>query len=295
MSWPKNLKVKRNQSLKDKTTFKIGGRAAFFAEPKDQAELNLILSGAKENNVPIFIIGAGSNLLVKDKGVKGIVIKLSSGYFKSVSFKGRCIESGSGVMLSKIIQFAKDKSLGGLEFLAGIPGTLGGALVMNAGCWGKSIGDLVKEVKVEDPSGKIKIIKGKGLKFGYRKSNLEGYIILAAVLRLKKSSKREIIDKIRGYISKRRNSQDLTFSNAGCIFKNPKSLPAGRLIELCGLKGRSLGGAIISDKHANFILNKNNARAKDVLGLMRLARAKVKKKFNVNLNPEIKIWGGTDR
>ncbi|MFA5287018.1 MAG: UDP-N-acetylmuramate dehydrogenase [Candidatus Omnitrophota bacterium] len=290
MNWQKSLKVKRNQLLKNKTTFKIGGRADFFSEPKGPKELSLVVGRAKENNLPVFVIGAGSNLLISDEGVRGLVIKLNSVYFNNISLKGNCIEAGSGVMLSKLIQFAKSKSLSGFEFLAGIPGTLGGALAMNAGCWGKSIGDLVREVEVLDYAGNIKIIKGKEIKFAYRKTNLGNYIILSAVLKLKKSSREAIVRNVKEYILKRKNTQDLTFPNAGCIFKNPQSLSAGRLIDLCGLKGKGIGSAFVSDKHANFILNKGNAKSEDALRLMRLIKARVRNRFRVNLEPEIKIW-----
>lgn len=290
MNWQRSLKVKRNQLLRNKTTFRIGGRADFFSEPNDLGELNLIVSRAKENNIPVFIIGAGSNLLISDQGVRGLVIRLSSAYFRNISLKGSCIEAGSGIALAQLIQFAKDESLSGFEFLAGIPGTLGGALAMNAGCRGKSIGDLAREIEVLDYAGNIKRIKSQEIKFGYRKTNLGNYIILSAVLKLKRSSKEVILHNIKEYLLKRRDSQDLTFSNAGCIFKNPKSLSAGRLIDFCGLKGKSMGGAIISEKHANFILNKGNAKAEDVLRLMSLIKARVRKKFRVNLEPEIKIW-----
>ncbi len=295
MNWQRSLKIKRNQLLRDKATFKIGGRADFFSEPDNPEELNLVIKTAKKSKVPVFVIGAGSNLLISDRGVRGLVIKLSAPYFKNIVLKGNYLEAGSGVMLSQIIQFAKSKSLSGPEFLVGIPGTLGGALAMNAGCWGKSIGDLVREVKVLGRNGDIKKIKAKEIKFGYRKSNLGKYIILSAVLRLKRSSKDAITRNIKKYILKRRDTQDLTFPNAGCIFKNPKFLSAGRLIDLCGLKGKGMGGAFVSDKHANFILNKGGAKSRDVLRLMRLIKTSVKNRFKVNLEPEIKIWGGTQR
>jgi UDP-N-acetylmuramate dehydrogenase len=295
MNWQRSLEIKRNQSLKNKTTFKIGGKADFFSEPNDLAELNLVVSWAKKNSIPVSVVGAGSNLLISDKGVRGLVIRLNSAYFRNISLKGSCIEAGSGVTLPQLIQFVKNKSLSGSEFLAGIPGTLGGALAMNAGCWGKSIGDLVREVEVLDYAGNIKKIRSKEIKFGYRKTNLKNCIILSAVLKFKRGGREAIIRSIKEYILKRRNSQDLTFPNAGCIFKNPKSLSAGRLIDLCGLKGKSMGGALISDKHANFILNKGDAKAGDVLKLMRLIKTRVRKRFKVNLEPEIKIWGGTQR
>ncbi|PIP18778.1 MAG: UDP-N-acetylenolpyruvoylglucosamine reductase [Candidatus Omnitrophica bacterium CG23_combo_of_CG06-09_8_20_14_all_41_10] len=292
MSWQKELRVKTNQPLKAKTTLKIGGPAEFFSEPKGLAELKLLINKAKENNLPVSVIGAGSNLLISGRGVKGLLIKLNSPYFKKISLKDNYIEAGSGAMLLKLIQFAKRRPLSGIEFLAGIPGTLGGALAMNAGCWGKNIGDLVKEVKVMDYKGSVRKLTKREIKFSYRKSGLGNYIILSAVLKLKKESAKVINRNIKDYILKRRNSQDLTFPNAGCIFKNPASLSrgAGELIELCGLKGRRIGGASISIKHANFILNKGNANAEDVLRLMRLVRERVKKKFKVTLEPEIKIW-----
>jgi UDP-N-acetylmuramate dehydrogenase len=291
MNWQKNLKVRRNYPLKDKTTFKIAGPAEFFSEPKDIAQLKLLMSRARQNKVPVSIIGAGSNLLIKDKGLRGLLIRLSSAYFKKASFKNSYMQAGSGARLNQLIRSAGKRSLGGIEFLAGIPGTLGGALMMNAGCWGRSIGDLVEEVSVIDDEGKIKKLNRQEIKFGYRKSGLEKYIILAAVLKLKKASPKVLNRNIKDYILKRRSSQDLTLPSAGCIFKNPVSLSAARLIELSGLKGRENGDAIISSKHANFILNKGNAKAKDVLRLMRLIQTRVEKKFKVTLEPEIKIWG----
>lgn len=295
MNWPKSLKIKSNQLLKNKTTLKIGGKADFFSEPGNLKELRLVVNWAKKNKMPVFVIGAGSNLLVSDKGVKGLVIKLGSAYFKNITIKGNYLEAGSGAKLFQIIQFAKGKTLGGCEFLAGIPGTLGGALVMNAGCWGKCIGELVSEVEVLDHSGNIKTIKGKEIVFSYRKTNLGKYIILSAILKLKSSQRDAIIRNIKEYILKRHSSQGLTFPNAGCIFKNPQTLSAGRMIDLCGLKGKSMGGALISNKHANFILNKGGAKSNDVLKLMRLIKARVSKRFKIKLEPEIKIWRGTQR
>jgi len=290
MNWQKSLKIKRNQPLKDKTTIKIGGPAQFFSAPKNSKELRELLIQADKNSIPVLVIGAGSNLLISDKGVKGLILKLSSAHFKKITLKGNTIEAGSGVMLASLIKFTLSKSLVGLEFLSGIPGTLGGALIMNAGCWGKNIGGLVKKIEVIDLKGNIKILNREEANFGYRKSGLEKYIILSAGIGLKKSSREIIRRKIKDYLFKKRATQDLTSYNAGCIFKNPKALSAGKLIDLCGLKGNKRGGAFISAKHANFILNKSNAKASDVLSLIKLARIKVKQKFGVNLEPEIKIW-----
>jgi len=186
-----------------------------------------------------------------------------------------------------------------MEFLAGIPATLGGALVMNAGISEKtknqkpkikSIGDLVEAVTVMDYNGNIKTLDREEIKFGYRTSSLSKYIILSAIIKLTKGNIREIEDKIKVYLGYRRVAQDLPFANAGCIFKNPKRYQAGRLIDACGLKGKRIGDACVSNKHANFILNLGRARFSDVLRLMGLIKRRVKNKFNIDLEPEIKIW-----
>ena len=292
MNWQKDLKreVKFGIALKGKTTFAIGGKAEIFAQPQDLGNLKSLVVMAKKRKVPIFILGAGSNILVSDKGVKGIVLKLNSPDFKKVSFKGNRAWAGSGVALPRLIQEARQSSLSGLEFLAGIPGSVGGALIMNAGAWGKSIGDLIEEVQVMDYNGKIRTLKRSGIKFSYRASNLDKYIILGAAFRLSKINKKNISRNLKNFLAKRRLTQDNTLPSAGCIFKNPASNSAGRLIDACGLKGRRAGGAVISERHANFILNKNNASSSDVLSLMDLARKEVKRKFNITLKPEIRLW-----
>jgi len=290
MNWPKGCRVKTKYPLKEKTTFKVGGSAQFFSEPGDPAELRCLLGAAKRNKLPVFVLGAGSNLLVSDKGVKGLVIKLNSAYFKRIVLQGSCIKAGSAAALSQLIRFAQGKSLRGLEFLSGIPGTLGGALAMNAGCWEQAIGDWVKEVTVMDHSGRIKILAAKDIKFTYRDSGLGKYIILSALLGLKKGSRMQIQKNINKYLMFRRQAQDSSRPNAGCIFKNPPQRYAGKLIDLCGLKAKRLGGALVSERHANFILNNGRASAKDILGLMRIIRKKVKDRFKITLQPEIKIW-----
>jgi len=290
MNWPKELKVRVKYPLKDKTTFRIGGAAQFFCEPKDAGELKSLIQEAKKNKLPVHILGAGSNLLISDNGVKGLVIKLSSPFFRGLSSERGYIRAGSGATLGQIIKFAQSKSLQGLEFLVGLPGTLGGALAMNAGCWGYNIGDLVKEAQVMNENGKIKTLNRNKMRFSYRKSSLADYMILSALLKLKIGKPAEIKENINRYLTVRRATQDLTWPNAGCIFKNPKNYSAGMLIDLCGLKGGNIGGAFISGRHANFILNKGKASAKDVLGLMRLINKQVNKRFKLTLQPEIKIW-----
>lgn len=292
MKWPKNLKkiIKLNEPLKNKTTFKIGGPAKFFYEPKNLADLKLVILAARKNRIKVFIIAAGSNILISDKGVNGLVLRLNSPFFKKITYNGNYLTVGAGLMLGRLLQAVKEKNLSGLEFLIGIPGTAGGALMMNAGAWGKSIGDLIEDVSVMDYSGKIELLRKKDIKFEYRNSGLEKYIILSVRLKLNKKNKEEIGRNLNRFLKVRRNTQDTAFPSAGCVFKNPLGESAGKLIDLCGLKGRKIGGAIISPKHANFILNRDNAKAQDVLNLMELAGKRVKKKFKINLEPEIKIW-----
>jgi UDP-N-acetylmuramate dehydrogenase len=292
MNWQENLKVKvsLDEPLARHTTFKIGGPARFFAAPCDCHDLQLLLVLAKKEKIPVLILGAGSNILVGDKGVKALVIKLNSGCFKQISVKENLLEAGCGVGLSALLLLAKKHSLGGLEFLAGIPGTVGGALAMNAGAHGKGILEFVERVRVMDYNGRQKFIPAGKIKFGYRKSCLDKYIILGAVFRLSKSSPCAMQADIKKYLGKRAQTQDVASSSAGCVFKNPPGESAGRLIDLCGLKGVSCGGASVSMKHANFILNKKRAQAGDVLQLISLIKRRVKGKFKLDLQPEIKIW-----
>lgn len=292
MNWPKNLKseIKLAEPLKNKTTFKVGGPAKLFCAPRGLADLKLLIRAAKKNKLKIFVLGAGSNILVPDKGVEGLVLQLSSSYFKKISFRGNCLSAGAGLMLGRVVGAAKLKGLSGLEFLIGIPGTVGGALMMNAGAWGRSIGELIEAVEVIDFKGKVKLLKKRDIKFGYRSCGLGRCIILSARLRLDKKNKEELRQDLNRYLQARAKSQDSAFPNAGCVFKNPAGESAGKLIELCGLKGRKIGGASISRKHANFIMNKKNARSGDILSLMKLVKCAVKNKFKLNLEPEIKIW-----
>lgn len=292
MNWWKDLhgRIALNEPLKDKTTFKIGGRASFFIEPLDIQDLRRLILLAKKNKVSLFVLGAGSNVLICDNLLKGAVLRLSSPAFNNIIVKGNRVIAGSGLALIKIVQFSRVNNLSGLEFLAGIPGTLGGALAMNAGAWGKEICDLVEKIKIMDYNGKVRMLNNKEIKFSYRKSSLAKYIILEAQLKLVKEKPDKISRQINKYLLQRKESQDLSFPSAGCIFKNPKLGSAGRLIDLSGLKGRASGGACISRRHANFILNKDNAKACDVLRLIKLAKGRVKKEFNIILKPEIKIW-----
>ncbi len=294
MNWWRNLKGKFRlaEPLKNHTTFKIGGPAKFFLEPKDPNDLKLLLNLVKRYNLPIFLIGRGSNLLISDKGINGVVLRLNAPWFNKLSYKDNYLNVGSGVSLSKLVLFAKDHNLSGAEFLAGIPGTVGGAVAMNAGIAkdNRSIQDLVENVTVMDYSGNIKVLNKKDIRFRYRTSSLSRYIILSVLIKLKRKNREQIKDKIKAYLKYRKLTQDLSKPSAGCIFRNPTGHSAGRLIDLCGLKGKRIGDAGVSRKHANFILNLGKGSARDVCKLMDLIREKVKNKFNINLIPEVKIW-----
>jgi len=307
MLWPKSLnkKIRPCVKLAAYTTFRIGGAVRFFLEPDSLKELRDALIFARAKRIPVFILGAGSNILASDSGLNALVVRLNGRDFKGLAVNGAYLQAGSGLKLNRLITTAKKRSLSGVEFLAGIPGTLGGALMGNAGAWGKSIGDLVEEVSVLDYNGKAKLLEKSRLGFGYRKSNLRKYIITGAKLKLTPGKQHEIASLMSQLLKQRSLRQENNLPNAGCIFKNPVDRwpvalasgsrttarwSAGKLIEACGLKGRRAGQAVISSRHANFILNRGKAKSKDVLSLMRLSAKEVERRFKVRLEPEIKIW-----
>ena len=303
--------LKRNEPMARHTTFKIGGPADFFYEAKTERELILAVKLARELKIPYFILGGGSNVLVGDR-VKGLVIKIANCELSREAgsrFAGRIanlsgetkIYAEAGVPLAKVVQFAANHSLSGLEFAAGIPGTVGGAVYGNAGTpknwvFGKSIGDQVESVTLLMPNGRIKIVNREWMKFDYRESRLKSYspeecpIILSVVLRFEKGEKAAIERSIREKLKKRAEKIP-SEPSAGCVFKNPKGDFAGRLIEEAGLRGFPFGGAKISEKHANFIVNTGHASASDVLTLMKRIKEKVWEKFKVKLKEEIVLVG----
>ncbi len=242
MHWPKSLsnQIKTKKNLSGYTSFKIGGQAKYFFQPQNLKSLQEGLVFAKQAGLPVFILGAGSNLLVSGAGLDGLVIRLNSKDFRKCFCQGSCLVAGSGLKLNTLISFSKKKNLGGLEFLAGIPGTLGGCLMGNAGAWGKSIGELVKQIGALDYNGNLKILGSKQLKFAYRKSNLNKYIIIWAKLKLQAAGKKAIVARIKAFLLQRKQSQSNNLPNAGCVFKNPAGDSAGRLIDICGLKGKQL-------------------------------------------------------
>jgi UDP-N-acetylmuramate dehydrogenase len=250
---------------------------------------------AKKARLPIFVIGAGTNVLVGDSGFKGIVLHLGSPHFKKIRSKGTTVTAGAGCNMSALVRFCCERSLGGLESLVGIPGTVGGAVYMNAGGWSnpifRNIGDFITHVKVMDRSGRIKVLGKKTLRFGYRRSNLGDHIVLEARLKLNKDKAALLKSRCAKFMAMKRQKQALDVPSAGCVFKNPEDFQftCGQMIDMLGLKGRACGGAEISEKHANFIINRRGARSSDVLKLIELVKNKVKENYNVALELEIKI------
>jgi UDP-N-acetylmuramate dehydrogenase len=302
------LKIRENVPLRDYTTFKIGGPARYFFVAKNKEEIKEAILWAKKKKLPFFILGGGSNVLFSDNGFNGLVIKLQNRQYEIRNSK---VIAEAGVPLQKLVLESAKKGLSGLENLAGIPGTLGGAIWGNAGAFGREIGNLVEEVKVLDVGSsklEVKRLKNKDCKFGYRESifkRKKNLIILEATLKLKKGNKKEIEEKMKEILKLRKEKQPLEFPSAGSVFKNvpirkiPKKirerfkgkikngfLSAGALIEAAGLKGYKIGEAKISEKHANFILNVKNAKAKDVVALMNLIKKRVKNKFKITLEEE---------
>ncbi|MCX7714675.1 MAG: UDP-N-acetylmuramate dehydrogenase [Clostridia bacterium] len=281
-----------DEEMKKHTSFKIGGAADCFVNASSTEEITKVVSLCKENDIPYFIMGNGSNLLVGDKGIRGVVIKVAekmSGY----EVFGTNMSAQSGILLSKIANAALKNSLSGLEFAAGIPGTLGGGIYMNAGAYGGEMKDVLQSVTYLDDEANIRTIEKDGLCMGYRKSvfSEHNFIILSCVLALKEDTSTNIAERMADFNKRRRDKQPLSMPSAGSTFKRPEGHFAGKLIEDAGLKGFSIGNAQVSAKHSGFIVNTGEATAKDVLDLILYVQNVVQKEFGVLLEPEIKLVG----
>jgi len=291
LSLPKG-EIRQDEPLCQHTYFRIGGPCKALISPLDAEELKKILDFARTKGVKYFIIGRGSNLLVKDEGFDGLAIRLSESDFSSVRFSQDEACVGSGMKLSRFCELLAEAGLSGLEFLSGIPGTVGGAAMMNAGGKFGSIGERIEQVKVMDPEGEIRFLTKSDLKFGYRSSNLEDMIILEARFSLERDEETKILRRIKSFRDEKKSKQDLSSPSAGCVFKNPRGTQpksAGELIELSGLKGKTIGGARVSEAHANFIINTGDAKASDVLELMDIIQKKVETDHGIRLEPEVKV------
>lgn len=298
MNYPKGFikgNIKVGEPLLRHTSFKIGGPAALWAEPKDIAELKKIIKFSRKNRIRTFVVGAGTNVLASDKGFKGMVIHLGSSFFKNITMRGTTVSVGAGYSVPALVRLCCDKGLSGLESLIGIPGTVGGAVYMNAGGWSsplyKNIGDYIISLKVMDYEGNIKILKKDDIKFGYRRSNLSPYIILMAALELGREESSTLTSRCSKFLKMKREKQVLDMPSAGCVFKNPDNFQftTGQMIDMLGLKGARMGGAEISRRHANFIINKKGASCNDVLKLIDLINKKVMESYKIPLELEIKV------
>jgi UDP-N-acetylmuramate dehydrogenase len=283
------VEIKRSEPMARHTSLKVGGPAEIMAFPHRPEDLCEILRSAKTAKVPLFFLGGGTNLLVKDGGIGGVVIKLSR--FSRIEENGEEIYVEAGVPCPRLVRFSLEKSLSGLEFAYGIPGTLGGVVVMNAGTPEGEIAQVVKRVRVMTTSGQIVEIGRDEIEFDYRFSRLPSGILLGAWLKLKKAKRGEIQERVDRYAKRRNATQPVNLPNAGSIFKNPPGDHAGRLIETAGLKGTRLGDAQISEKHANFIVNRGKATARDVIKLIKLIGRTVEEQTGITLELEIRIVG----
>lgn len=280
-----------NEPMKKHTTFKVGGPADIFVKLNSIEELKFLLEICRKQNVPVSVIGNGSNVLVKDNGIRGVCVKLD---FKQISKENdNIICAQAGVLLSKIARFVLEESLSGFEFASGIPGTLGGAVYMNAGAYGKQLSDVILSTTYIDENLEIKTINNLEHNFSYRKSIFQEnkWIIISSKIVLENGTKEEIAKKMEDYSVSRKTKQPLNMPSAGSTFKRGNDFIAAELIDKCGLKGYKVGDAEVSTMHAGFIVNNGNATAEDILTLAEIVKQKVKEKFGKTLDLEVEILG----
>lgn len=285
------------------TSFRIGGPADVIVFPEDEMALSRLIRLTRAKKVSLFILGGGTNLLVRDKGIRGVVISLSSslsGYcFKNIvrikEEKSQVyINAGAGVSLPRLLKYTAEEGLSGVEFTAGIPGSLGGAIVMNAGSYGKEIRDQLDSIRIADRHGNIVDIPAKDITFRYRSAHIPGIAVIGAVLRLQRDDRGKVEKMIKENLLRKRETQSVKKPNAGSIFKNPegpKGMKAWELIDSVRLRGASIGKASISERHTNFIVNNGSAMARDVMSLIKLAGNKVERKTGITLELEVRIVG----
>lgn len=282
-------KISLNEPLARFTTFRIGGEADYYVEPADADDALNIVRYLNKQGVPYYVMGNGSNVLISDDGIRGVVINTEAS-FNYLKHENGSITAGSGVKVAKFVDYCIQNGYQGVEMLAGIPATVGGALVMNAGAYEGETSTYVTEVTTIIDN-EIKHLSKEECGFRYRNSNLKGSVILEASFVLPEGSKEEVSKRRKELLLKRNDSQPVEIPNAGCIFKNPEGHKAAILIEQCGLKNSSFGGAVVSPKHANFIVNSGNATANDVIELVKVIRKTVKDKTGVELEMEVKLIG----
>jgi len=280
-----------DEPMKKHTTFRVGGPADILVQPKG-TELAAVIRLCRKYDVPYQVIGNGSNLLVGDRGIRGLVIEMLSKE-DEICVEDDCITVGAGMLLSKTANRAAEHGLTGMEFAAGIPGRIGGAVVMNAGAYGGELKDVLESVRVMTPDGEVKELKTEELDLGYRHSCIpeRGYIVLSARIRLEKGDPEAIRVRMDELAAKRREKQPLEYPSAGSTFKRPEGYFAGKLIEDAGLRGYQEGGAQVSEKHCGFVINRDHATASDIAGLCGTVQKRVYEQFGVKLETEVKMLG----
>lgn len=285
-------RIKYEEPMKNHTTFRIGGPAQVYVTPESAEQIQEVVSLCREVDEPLYVIGNGSNILVNDDGIRGVVMALFTQY-ADYKIEDNMISAQSGISLIRLSALAAEAGLSGLEFASGIPGSLGGGIYMNAGAYGGQMADVVSEVTVLDSDGKVRTLSGSDLGFGYRKSAIQdgSMIVLQAVLKLEYGDRESIRLRINELAESRRQKQPLEYPSAGSTFKRPEGYFAGKLIADAGLKGCSVGGAQVSEKHAGFVINKGGATAKDVIELTDYIRDKIYRENNVTLELEVKKFG----
>lgn len=281
--------------MKNYVHFRVGGPADILLIPEHKEQIIRTIEICKEKNIPFYVVGNGSNLLVKDGGIKGVVIKLNE--VKNINVYGDIVEAECGAMLKDVSNEALKNSLTGFEFACGIPGTVGGAVFMNAGAYNGEISNVIESAEVIDNEGKILVLSKDELELGYRSSIVmkKNYIVLSAKFKLQNGDEKQIKDVVDDLTCKRESKQPLEYPSAGSTFKRPEGYFAGKLIQDAGLKGYSIGGAAVSEKHSGFVINKSGATAKDILDLIAYIQSEVKRQFNVELHPEVRIIGEDKR
>jgi len=282
--------LQRDVPLSKYTWLQLGGPAQYFVTPRSEAELLEVVGVCRSQQLPIHILGSGSNLLVRESGVQGVVIRVVEPLLGEISIEGTSLTAGGGALLSHVVAEAVRAGLGGIEYLVGIPGTIAGAVVGNSGGRTGDIGQLVTSIRVLSLDNKIAERRGDELSFSYRRSSIQDLLVLSATLELTRDDSEELTRRMRKNWIMKRSTQPLADQSAGCIFRNPRGLSAGALIEQCGLKGLSVGKARISERHANFVVTESGATSKDVEQLISRIQKAVAEKFAVDLELEIKVW-----
>ncbi len=285
--------VRFDRPLRLYTTYRVGGAAAALVGARSLEVLRAVVRYAGMEGIPWLVVGKGSNLIFSDQGYDGLAIRLRGGLAEvgGMEAEGE-LSAGGGATIRRVLDACRREGLGGLEFLAGIPGTAGGAVAVNAGAQGRETGDVIRRVELLTPAGEVKTVFSDALAFSYRRCVLpEKSVVTRAFFAVRMEPPGDVEERIEGILKRRRKTQPVRFPSAGSVFRNPPGEAAGRLVEQAGLKGKRIGGAEISSLHANFIVNRGGATAEDILSLMALARREVRRRTGIELEPEIRVIG----